>query len=176
MQIQYAIIVAMTPDGVIGQSGQMPWHLPADLEYFKRITWGAPIIMGRRTHQSIGRALPGRLNIVITRQADYAAPACIVCDNLVAACRIAGQYTWLPNDNRQCFIIGGGQLYQQSLTLVNRLYVTYLHASFTGDTYFPKINLEDWHQIQHTRFEPDAKNKVPYSFLVFERCSALAPC
>jgi dihydrofolate reductase len=128
--MKLALIVAMDEQGMIGKENDLPWRLSADLQYFKRITMGKPILMGRNTHESIGRPLPGRRNLVITRQADYQAEGCEVytsIESALAACA----------DQEEVMIMGGASIYEQTLDLAERLYITQVHAVVEGDTHFP---------------------------------------
>lgn len=131
------MIVAHAQNGVIGNAGAMPWHIPEDLKHFRSVTTGAAVIMGRKTFESIGRPLPKRLNIVITRQANYAAPGCTVVSDLAAALEAA------KASDRQ-IIIGGGEIYRQALPQADRLWITEIAASPAGDTTFPNLNEADW--------------------------------
>ncbi len=131
------MIAARAENGVIGNAGDMPWHIPEDLKHFRTVTTGAAVIMGRKTFESIGRPLPKRLNIVITRQENYAASGCTVVPNLAAALEAARA------SDRQ-IIIGGGEIYRQALSLADRLWITEIAASPKGDTTFPELNDADW--------------------------------
>ncbi|OCG24422.1 dihydrofolate reductase [Gilliamella sp. App2-1] len=162
-----SIIVAMADNGVIGLNNRMPWHLPADLAWFKKNTLNKPVIMGRKTFESIGRSLPGRHNIIISRQATKES-------NLVA------NVSWVQSIDAaillaqtqhvdEAFIIGGGDIYKQALPLVNRLYLTHIEADLQGDTYFPDYSPEKWHVIYQETHQPDDKNGYPYQFEILER-------
>lgn len=160
--MRLSIIVAIAKGGVIGKQGGLPWYLPAELAYFKQMTMGHPIIMGRKTHESIKRALPGRENIVITRDNTYTpAEGVEVVHSLEEALeKVKGQ--------DEAFIIGGAEIYSQALPLVNRLYVTQVDAEVEGDKFF-KFNEQDWKQISSEKHHKDAKNKYSYEFIVLER-------
>lgn len=132
-----SFVVAAAQNRVIGQGNRMPWHLPSDLAFFKRITMGHPIVMGRKTYESIGKPLPGRTNIVITRDPGFRAPGCVVVDSLEAAYRAAG-------DTDEVFVIGGAQIYQAAMANVDRIYLTEIQASPEGDTWFPEIDRRQW--------------------------------
>lgn len=135
-----SLVVAMDKNRVIGNDGILPWNIPADMSFFKAVTMHHPVIMGRKTHESIGRALPNRDNIVVTRQPGYKAKGdCIVVPDLSAAVDEA-----LKVEKQEIFIIGGAQMYEQALPLADKLYVTEIDAEFKGDTYFPEINPEEW--------------------------------
>ncbi|QMU29193.1 dihydrofolate reductase [Adhaeribacter radiodurans] len=158
-----ASIFAMSENRVIGYQNQLPWHLPADLKYFKSVTIGHPIIMGRKTFESIGKPLPQRTSIIITRQSDYTQPDCIVVNNVVAAIEAAQKI------NKDIFIIGGAEILQQALPYIDTMFLTLIHEKFTGDTYYPEINPEEWQEVNRQDFEPDEKNKYSYSFLKLQR-------
>ncbi len=163
-----SFVVAMADNRVIGRAGGLPWHLRADLRYFKRITMGKPIIMGRRTHESIGRPLPGRHNIVISRNPAYQAPGCTVVDSTDAALTTAGAA-------EEIMIIGGGSLYRETLPRASRLYLTEVHASPEGDVTFPELDPAEWREVSRESHPADAANDHPYSFVVLERVSRLKP-
>lgn len=157
-----AIIVAMARNHVIGANGRMPWHLPAELGYFRSVTWGKPIVMGRSTFEAIGRALPGRQNIVLSRQADFVAPGCEVVHQLDEAWRIA--------QGDEIMVIGGAALYTQTLSLATRLYLTEIDANVTGDTYFPTFDRQHWQETARVEHAADAKNPYNYACLTLRRC------
>lgn len=163
-----ALIVAMAENQVIGKDNQLPWHLPGDLGYFKRTTLGKPVIMGRKTYESIGRPLPGRPNIVITRQGDWHAEGVTVCNSLDGAISVAQNLVAsLAVD--EIMVIGGGDLYRQALPLANRLYLTKVHAAVEGDAYFPIIEQQSWQQISEERHSSEGSNPYDYSFIVLNR-------
>lgn len=132
-----SFVVAVARNGVIGHTNGLPWRLPADLAFFKRLTMGHPIIMGRKTYESIGKPLPGRLNIVVTRSPGFAAPGCTVVGTLDDAYRAAG-------DAAEVFIIGGAQIYEAAFASADRIYLTEVESEITGDTYFPRFERRDW--------------------------------
>ena len=140
-----SLIVAMTPQRVIGKEGRMPWHLPADLAWFKRNTLGKPVIMGRKTWQSIGKALPGRRNLVISRSSSFEPVGAERVESLEAALQAV-------QDSSEIMIIGGAQIYQQFLPQADRLYLTLVDADLTGDTYFPDYTTYEWREL-----EPDLR-------------------
>ncbi|NRA64727.1 MAG: dihydrofolate reductase [Pseudobacteriovorax sp.] len=158
-----AQIVACTKNGVIGKDGAMPWHLPEDLKFFKRVTMGSCLIMGRKTYESIGRPLPGRKTIVVSRQETVLDSRVIQVSSIeqaLAKCQSLRD-TW----GDKVFIIGGGQIYEQTLDLVDRIYLTKIHQDITGDTYYPLDRLVNFSMIEDSSFsEP-----IPYSFQTFER-------
>ena len=152
-------IVAMASNRVIGNRGDIPWKIPGEQKMFKEITIGHTVIMGRKTYESIGRPLPGRTNIVITRQSDYQAEGCIVVHDLDSALQSC------PPDENEVFICGGGQLYQESLPLTDRIYLTLLPREVSGDTYFPKISETDFTVTKSEYID----GIEPYNFLIYER-------
>ena len=155
------IVVAMTNNNVIGQDGDMPWHLPADLAHFKKLTSGHVILMGRRTWESIGRVLPNRLNIVITRQKNYIAEGAIVVHSLEAAKKAAG--------DQRIFIIGGGQIYKEALPLSSCLHITRIDASLVGDTSFPNVDESAWFCSDKANHPADDKNQYDLGFETWTR-------
>jgi dihydrofolate reductase len=156
-----SLIVAMTKNRVIGYQNKMPWHLPAELAYFKRITTGHPIIMGRKTFESVGRPLPGRRNIVVSRNANFHAPGIEVTNSLENA------LTLCADENP--FVIGGASLYADALKLAQRLYVTEIEAELTGDTFFPVIDDSAWQEESRDVRSKDEKNIYELQFVVLKR-------
>lgn len=157
-----SIIVAVDKNRVIGARGMgLLWHLPADLKHFKELTMGHVVVMGRKTFESIGKSLPGRMNIIITRRDDYDAPGCISAGSLKEAFARAGE--------REVFVIGGGEIYEEALPMAQRLYVTRIDHEFTGDVYFPAIDIAEWRMVHKKIGVIDEKNPYPHSFIVFER-------
>lgn len=154
-------IVAMSENRVIGINNQLPWHLPADFQYFKKITMGKPIIMGRKTFESIGKVLPGRLNIIVTRDQNYHAENARVTHSLQDALSLA--------DQNEMMVIGGAQLFKEALPKIHRLYLTLVHAHIEGDSFFPEINSQDWKEISREDHVKDEKNRYDYSFIVLEK-------
>lgn len=161
-----SIIAAVAQNGVIGRGGQLPWRLPADLQRFKRITMGHTMIMGRRTWESIGRALPGRRSIVVTRQTGYriADETVTIADGLDAALELAA-----AAGETEAFIVGGGELYRAALPKAERLYYTRVRANVDGEIYFPSINWDAWHRTESEEHGADEKNEHPFTFEVYER-------
>jgi dihydrofolate reductase len=160
-----ALVVAMGRNRVIGRDNALPWHLPADLRHFRAITLGKPVLMGRKTHESIGRPLPERINIVISRDAAYRAQGCIVLPSLEAAfeyCR----------DSAELMVIGGAILYRQALPRAQRIYLTEIQQDFAGDTEFPQLEAADWREVARDDRPADGKNPYPHSFIVLERTQA----
>ena len=159
-----SIIVAMTENHVIGKDNRMPWHLPADLRHFKKLTLGHSIIMGRKTFVSIGKALPGRKNIVITRQRDFQADQITLAQDLDTAIGLSA--------SQETFIIGGAQLFSQVIARVDRIYMTLIHADLEGDCFFPKFNWDEWELVKKQAHEADEQNAFAlFVFMVGENAS-----
>lgn len=157
-----SFLVAMSKNRVIGKNNDLPWHLPADLAYFKRTTMHHTIVMGRKTHESIGRALPGRRNIVVTTKKNYRAEGCEIVHSVDEAMKL------LPEDD-EVFVIGGSQLFKAFYPFAERLYVTYIDEEFAGDTFFPEIDESEWKRISTERGEKNEKNPYDYFYIVYER-------
>ncbi len=157
-----SIIVAIAENNVIGKDNDLIWHLPRDLKYFKETTTGHYVIQGRKTFESCGKPLPNRTNVIITRDKNYSAEGCIVVHSLEDAIKEA-------KDDSEAFIIGGGKIYEQAMSLVDRIYLTKVHHVFEGDTFFPEINMEEWIEIDRRDFEPDEKNKHSFTILTLDR-------
>ncbi len=160
--MKISIVVAMAVNRVIGHENRLPWHLPADLKYFKQITMGKPILMGRKTFESIGRPLPGRTNIVITRNESYTAEGCVVVHSIEAALKAAA-------DSEEVMVIGGAEFYRQVWPYAGTLYITRVTGEFEGDTFFPELDDAEWHEVERSEFEVDEKNPHAYSFVRLDR-------
>lgn len=154
-----AIVVAIAENNVIGKDNQLIWHLPADLRHFKQKTIGHPMIMGRKTFESIGKPLPGRTTIIVTRQEDYQVEGCIVVNSVEEA---LGKGKAL--DSEQVSIVGGAEIYKQALPHVDMIYLTEVHHTFDGDTFFPELKKEEWQEVSSESHQPDEKNKYAYTF------------
>lgn len=163
-----AIIVAAAQNGVIGRDNGLPWHLPEDLRYFKRRTLGKPIVMGRKTFESIGRPLPGRKNIVISRNRAFAAPGVEVVASLEEAIALAASIAH-ADGALECVVIGGAEIYREALPRADRLYFTEVHAAVDGDAMLPPIHWPDWQEVSREHHKASADNPLDYSFVVFER-------
>jgi dihydrofolate reductase len=157
-----SLIVAMDDNRLIGNKNKLPWHLPADLAFFKRTTMGKPIVMGRKTFESIGKPLPGRRNIVITRDDTFSAAGCEVANSIEAAMS-------LTKDDDEVMLIGGASLYEQTIARATQLYITRIHQSFEGDTWFPEIDLSEWKAVNREDFDADHSNQYAYSFIKYVR-------
>lgn len=158
-----SFIVAMDKNHVIGNNNQLPWHLPADLAYFKKITTGHTIVMGRKTFQSIGRALPNRENIVVTRDLHFTHEDCVILHSIEELKQLASKR------EDELFIIGGAEIFKETWEIADRLYVTKINHSFEGDTYFPSIDQNQWTLISEQLGERNEKNPYDFSFLIYER-------
>lgn len=166
--MKLAIIVAQASNRVIGVNNKLPWHLPEDLRYFKQVTMGKPIIMGRNTFESIGRPLPGRENIVISRQSNYAPNGVKVVDSLDVAYELA-ESIGLVNGIDEAMVIGGAQIYEQALPKAERLYLTQVEAEIDGDAWFPEFQQNDWKEVGRENFSAEGPNPYNYSFIVLDR-------
>ena len=160
--MKISMIVAMGQNRVIGIDNKMPWHLPADLQWFKKTTLGSPIIMGRKTYDSIGRPLPGRLNIILSRNTDLEIQGCTVVNTLSDALEAA-------KGSDEIFITGGAHLYEKFLQDADLLYLTMIDAEIEGDTFFPDYTQYTWKEIDRIDNPADEKNPYPYSFVTLER-------
>jgi len=161
-----SIIAAMAKNRVIGIENRLPWRLPGDMQRFRTLTMGHHILAGRKTYESIGKPLPGRSMVVITRSGDFAAPGCIVVNSVaeaVAACR----------GDAEIFIIGGEQLYRQTLDVADRIYLTEVQAEFTGDARFPELDPTLWRETERKSFPADDSNPCPYDFVVYDKVGQL---
>ncbi len=157
-----SVIVAMSENRLIGRGGDLPWHLSADLKRFRRLTTGHAIIMGRKTYESIGRPLPERRSIVITRQTDYRAERVETAGSLDAALALAA-------GDSEAFVIGGAEVFREALPRASRLYLTLVHAEIEGDVYLPQFDQDAWTLASEQRHAADERNDFDYSFLVYER-------
>lgn len=166
--MKLSLICALSENGVIGRNNALPWHLSEDLKYFKRVTMGKCIIMGRKTWESIGRALPGRTNIVVTRARDYEADNARVVDSLADAIDLAENISFIDGSD-EAFVIGGAEMYKAALPIVDRMHLTLVHADVEGDTWFPEFDPEEWEEISQEEFPASETNPYPYSICVFER-------
>lgn len=165
-----SLIAAMGNNRVIGINNTLPWRLPADLKHFKKITMGKPILMGRKTYESIGKPLPGRTNIIVTNDRDYQAPGCVVTHTVDEALAAAqGRAGTTATNGEEIMVIGGASFYEQLLPRAQRLYLTLIHEDFAGDAWFPAFNHAEWSEVEHTDCEPDEANPYHYSFVVLER-------
>lgn len=159
--ITISLIWAMDRNRLIGSKNRLPWHLPADLQWFRRQTMGKPVLMGRKTFESIGKPLPGRKNLILSRSMTVA-DGCIVVHSMDEALQQAGEADEL-------MVIGGAGIYRLTLAHATRLYITEIDAAFTGDTYFPEFDETLWNEVFREEHAPDAVNRWPYRFRILER-------
>ena len=162
-----SLIAALSKNRAIGKNNDLPWHLPDDMKYFMQTTSGHHVIMGRKNYESLPekfRPLPNRTNIVVTRQMNFAAPNCIVTHSIEDALAIARK-----NNEQEVFIIGGAEIYNQGFAMANRLYLTEIHATIEGDTYFPSFDKSQWREVSRKPHLADERHKFPFDFVVFER-------
>ncbi|MCO7183863.1 dihydrofolate reductase [Tenacibaculum sp. XPcli2-G] len=157
------LIAAIAKNNALGKDNDLIWHLPADLKRFKKVTTGHPILMGRNTFESIGKPLPNRTSIIITRNNNYFVDGCLIANSIEQAIELA--------EGKDAFIIGGAQIYKDALeqNLVDRLDITVLHHEFEADAFFPEINMEIWKEVAREDFKADEKNKYDYSFVSYEK-------
>ena len=159
-----SLVVAMSENGVIGRDNRLPWRLPDDLAYFKRVTMGHPVVMGRRTWQSIGKPLPGRTNIVVTHDRAFEAPGCVVAHSLEEAWRAAGEAD-------EVCVIGGTSLFAETLPVADVIHLTEVEADVEGDTYFPDFDRSAWRETEVARHAADARHAYPFRIVRLERAS-----
>ncbi len=164
--MRISIIVAMANDGLIGAGGRLPWHLPGDLKMFRKLTWGKPIVMGRKTFESIGRPLPGRCNVVLTHREDFQAEGCLAGHSLAGVLNLAR-----GKARDEIMVIGGAEVFRQALPLCDRLYLTRVSGSFQGDTFFPMEEMREleWREVETREFQADESNPHPYRFSILDR-------
>jgi dihydrofolate reductase len=162
MKPRISLIVAMARNRVIGINNTLPWHLPADLKHFKTLTMGHHIVMGRKTYESIGKPLPGRTSVVVTRNADYSVPGVIVANSLQAAISSCG-------NDEEIFVIGGAELYRHAINFADRIYLTEIAADIPGDAHFAELESKHWQEIGRESHIRDEKNAYPYQFIIYDR-------
>jgi dihydrofolate reductase len=159
-----SLIAAASENSVIGKDNKLPWHLPTDMKYFKNITWGMPVIMGRKSFEALGKPLRGRSNIVITRNKNWSADGVKTVQSIDQAINLASQ-----TDAKEIYIIGGGEIFQAAIPSADRIYLTLVHENFEGDAFFPEIKHEEWKLTSNRDCDPDEKNAYALSFQVWER-------
>ena len=159
-----SLVVAAATNNAIGKAGKLPWHLPSDMKHFKNVTWGMPVIMGRKTFESLGKVLPGRKNIVISRQPGWQAEGTVTVKNIEDALFVAR-----ATDAKEVMVIGGGEIYKTLFEKATRIYLTRVEAEPEADTFFPSLNPGDWHLISQQIHEADEKNIFNYSFQLWEQ-------
>jgi dihydrofolate reductase len=166
--MKLSLMAALSTNNVIGRDNDVPWRLSTDLKRLKSMTMGHHVIMGRKTYASVGRPLPGRTNVVITRQTDYAPEGVTVVHSLEEAVRVAARA-----GESEAFILGGAEIYAQAMHRADRMYLTRVHAEVEGDTWFPDFDdVSEWHLTDAEHFDADEKNEYPFSFLTYERAGA----
>lgn len=169
-RVKISLIVALGSNHVIGKDNTMPWHLPGDLRYFKRITLNKPVVMGRNTFESIGKPLPQRSNIVISRNTGYQPAGTTVVHSLEEALQKGREVLrWLDPGNDELMIIGGAQIYMQALPLAERLYLTQVHAQPQGDAFFPAFDRHEWNEVAREDHAACERNPHAYSFIVLDK-------
>ncbi len=159
-----SLIVATSENNAIGKNNQLLWHLPNDLKFFKNTTWGGVVIMGRKTFESVNKPLPGRINIVITKQPNWKAENVLLASNVEDALKMAAQ-----TNCQEIFVIGGGEIYKECLAKASRIYLTRVHAVIEGDTFFPLLESNQWKMMSNVDFDADEKNNYSHSFQVWEK-------
>lgn len=162
--MRISCIVAVAENNVIGKDNDIPWYLPADLKYFKRTTLDHHILMGRNCYQSIGKPLPKRTNVILTRDPFYIASSCLVAHSIEEGLLMAKE-----NGEEECFIIGGGEIYKQSIAFWDRIYLTKVDLKVEGDIYFPDLDMDEWSLVSEEAHSKDEKNEYDYRFLVYDR-------
>ncbi len=164
--MRISLIAAMSQNRVIGIDGSLPWHLPADLQHFKKLTLGKSIVMGRKTYESIAKPLPGRQNLILSKDANYTVPGCIVLNSV----EDVESYCKQTQQEELC-VIGGAQIYSLFLAKAQYIYMTKVMVTITGDTYFPLLDTEEWSVVEEETHLVDEKNIYPYCFMQLERCT-----
>lgn len=159
-----SLIVAASANNAIGKNGQLLWHLPTDLKFFKNTTWGMPVIMGRKTFEAVNKPLPGRINIVITTRPGWEAADVITVKDIPEALQKAAE-----TNCKEIFIIGGGEIYKQTMDVADRIYMTRVHAELEGDTYFPEISRNNWELKNNIDCLPDEKHAYPFSIQTWDK-------
>jgi len=160
-----SLVVAAAENNAIGKNNQLLWHLPRDMKFFKNITWAMPVVMGRKTYESMGgEPLSGRKNIIITRQAEWKRDAVFTVSSLDAAILLAEKM-----DYKELFVIGGGEIYRQAFHRADKIYMTRVHAELEGDTFFPAIDESEWKRVSNADNPADEKHAYAYSFQLWER-------
>ena len=157
-------IVAVSLNNVIGKDNGLPWHMPTDMAYFKNKTWGHHIVTGRRNYEAEGKALPARVNIILTRNPDFKISDGIVVHKLEAAIEIAER-----SEEDELFIVGGAEIYKLAMQVTERVYLTRIHAEVEGDTFYPELDMTVWKQVSIDQRKADEKNPYDYDFIIYER-------
>jgi dihydrofolate reductase len=169
--VRLALMAAKAENNCIGRNNKLPWYLPNDLKYFKKVTFGKPVIMGRKTWESLKGPLPGRTNIVVTRNPDYRAEGARVVHNLDEAMELA-EHISVIDGIEEVVIMGGAGLYKEGLKKADRLYLTEVHAEVEGDAFFPEMDMSQWKEVGREDFKAEPPNEYDYSFVVYERANS----
>jgi len=159
-----SLIVAASTNNAIGKNGQLLWHLPKDLKFFKNTTWGMPVVMGRKTFEAVSKPLPGRINIVITSNEGFFAKDVVTVKSVDQALKAADE-----TNCKEIFIIGGGEIYKQTMDIADKVYMTRVHAELEGDTFFPELNPDQWTLIESTDIPSDEKHAIPFTFETWQK-------
>ena len=159
-----SLLVAASENNAIGKDGKLLWNLPNDLKYFKNLTWGMVVVMGRKTYEAIDKPLPGRVNVVITRKTDWVRDGVQVAEDLNKSLKLAE-----ATNCKEIFIIGGGEIYTEFMSKADRIYMTRVHAELDGDTYFPTFTSDNWNLVSSKKYEADVKHKYSYTFEVWDK-------
>lgn len=162
MSTRISLIAAMAQNRTIGINNTLPWRLPGELKYFKAVTMGHHILMGRKTYESIGKPLPGRTTVIITRNADYTAEGCTIANSIDAAIHASA------SDN-EIFFVGGAELYSQALAIADRLYLTEIQKNYEGDAHFPAFDYHQWHEVNREKHKTDEPDGLEFHFVVYDR-------
>jgi dihydrofolate reductase len=166
--MRLSVIVAVAENGVVGKNNALPWYLPEDLKYFRQTTMGKPIVMGRKTFESIGKPLPGRSNIVVSRNPDYRAEGVAVVGSLTEALELATDIAVIDGKD-ELMVIGGAAIYAAAIPLADRLYITEVHAEVAGDAYLPEVDWSEWRELVRERHAAAGPNPYDFSFVVYQR-------
>lgn len=158
------LVVAATENNVIGKDNRLLWHLPNDMAFFKNVTWGMPVIMGRKTYESLGKPLKGRTNIIITSNKNFPVEGIITVSGINEALLESSR-----TDAKECYVIGGGEIFKSVMPQANRIYMTRVHTILDGDTFFPEIDTKEWELSESASFEKDEKHAYPYTFETWQR-------
>ncbi len=162
-----SFIVAASTNNVIGKNNQLPWSLPNDMKFFKNTTWAMPVLMGRKSFESLGKPLPGRLNVVITRQNDWKPEGTTVVHSVADAIKVA-----VAADYNEAFIIGGGEIFKEAMPVADKIYLTRVDVTLEGDAFFPEMNPKEWLMVSEQSFPSDEKHAYTYHFQLWERNKA----
>jgi len=171
--VDIVLLAAVAQNGVIGRDNTLPWRLKSDMQHFRNVTMGKPVVMGRKTYQSIGKPLPGRTTIVVSRDAEFAAPGVVVARSLAAALD-AARGDALRRGASAIIVAGGGDIYKQAMPLATQLTITEVDKSVDGDARFPAIDPQSWREISRSAHKPSADDECPFAFVAYQRVNAAA--